>query len=126
MSVLQLKSKFHISETKISKMDALVENQRLSTLVKHHKIQTKCFDDLPEEVLLKICAYLSLQSLIRCSRLIPSSSSSGRSSMSPTSSLWKEFRSRLNLFKAGYVLTNWWVTLADKHSTFPQRATNSV
>ena len=48
-------------------MDALVENERLSTLVKHQKIPTKSFDDLPEEVLLKICAYLSLQSLIRCS-----------------------------------------------------------
>ena len=48
-------------------MDALVEIERLSTLVKHQKIPTKSFDDLPEEVLLKICAYLSLQSLICCS-----------------------------------------------------------
>ena len=48
-------------------MDALVENERLSTLVKHQKIPTKNFEDLPDEVLLKICAYLSLKNIVCCS-----------------------------------------------------------
>ena len=42
-------------------------NERLRTLVKRPKISTKTFDDVPDEVLLKICGYLSLKNIVRCS-----------------------------------------------------------
>ena len=42
-------------------------NERLRTLIKRPKISTKTFNDLPDEVLLKICAYLSLKNIVRCS-----------------------------------------------------------
>ena len=65
---------------KISKMDALVENERLprlrsearirtykrnnerlATSAKRQKISTKTLGDLPDEVLLKIYAFLSIK-----------------------------------------------------------------
>ena len=42
-------------------------NERLRTLAKRPKISTKTFDDLPDEVLLKICGYLSIKNIVRCS-----------------------------------------------------------
>ena len=42
-------------------------NERLQTLAKRPKISTKTFDDLPDEVLLKICGYLSIKNIVRCS-----------------------------------------------------------
>ena len=42
-------------------------NERLQTLVKRPKISPKTLNDLPEEVLLKIYAYLSIRNLVRCS-----------------------------------------------------------
>ena len=42
-------------------------NERLRTLAKRPKISTKTFDDLPDEVLLKMCGYLSLKNIVHCS-----------------------------------------------------------
>ena len=42
-------------------------NERLRTLAKRPKISTKTFDDVPDEVLLKICGYLSIKNLVSCS-----------------------------------------------------------
>ena len=42
-------------------------NERLRTLAKRPKISTKTFDDVPDEVLLKICGYLSIKNVVRCS-----------------------------------------------------------
>ena len=42
-------------------------NERLETLAKRPKISTKTFDDLPDEVLLKICGYLSIKNIVQCS-----------------------------------------------------------
>ena len=42
-------------------------NERLRTLAKRPKISTKTFDDVPDEVLLKICGYLSIKNIVRCS-----------------------------------------------------------
>ena len=71
-------------QNEISKMDASVENERLPRLrsearirtnkrnnergsAKHRKISTKTLDDLPDEVLLKICAFLRIRNLVNCS-----------------------------------------------------------
>ena len=42
-------------------------NERLQTLAKRPKISPKTLDDLPDEILLKIYAYLSMKNLVRCS-----------------------------------------------------------
>ena len=42
-------------------------NERLATSAKRPKISPKTLDDLPDEVLLKIYAYLSMKNLVRCS-----------------------------------------------------------
>jgi hypothetical protein len=42
-------------------------NERLATSAKRRKISTKTLDDLPDEVLLKIYAFLSIKNLVRCS-----------------------------------------------------------
>ena len=71
----------YISGTKISKMDLSVDNERLPrprigtnkrsnerfASAKRPKLSPKTLDDLPDEVLLKICAYLSMKNLVRCS-----------------------------------------------------------
>ena len=73
-------------QNEISKMDASVENEglprlrreakirtkkrnneRLATSAKGQKISTKTLDDLPDEVLLKICAFLRIRNLVSCS-----------------------------------------------------------
>ena len=53
------------SEARIRKNEN--NNERLQTLVKRPKISPKTLNDLPEEVLLKIYAYLSIRNLVRCS-----------------------------------------------------------
>ena len=42
-------------------------NERLQTLAKRPKISPKTLNELPEEVLMKIYAYLSIKNLVRCS-----------------------------------------------------------
>ena len=41
--------------------------ERLRTLARRPKISTKTFDDVPDEVLIKICWYLSLKNIVCCS-----------------------------------------------------------
>ena len=42
-------------------------NERLATSAKRQKISAKTLDDLPDEVLLKIYAFLSIKNLVCCS-----------------------------------------------------------